>query len=194
MLSASLAKSSLEEMLESLRQKDECQQQQPRDIPPALPSRPNSRARLPSSRRSLPANFSVSSVTEDQNQNGSVASSRQPEPEGKPRKEKDLRVKRKSFGSKKMRRTGPSSESPYAAENEEDVKVAAAAAAAKFSPVEEQKPEWNDNVDYFIKKVGTYMILLSLGCPLFLNLSPRECSSQTQSQRLGLRDRSGMSL
>ncbi|CAN6869507.1 unnamed protein product [Brassica oleracea] len=153
MLSASLAKSSLEEMLESLRQKDECQQQQqqPRDIPPALPSRPNSRARLPSSRRSLPANFSVSSVTEDQNQNGSVASSRQPEPEGKRRKEKDLRVKRKSFGSKKMRRTGPSSESPYAAENEEDVKVAAAA-AAKFSPVEEQKPEWNDNVDYFIKK------------------------------------------
>ncbi|KAF2575573.1 hypothetical protein F2Q70_00004929 [Brassica cretica] len=152
MLSASLAKSSLEEMLESLRQKDECQQQQqqPRDIPPALPSRPNSRARLPSSRRSLPANFSVSSVTEDQNQNGSVASSRQPEPEGKRRKEKDLRVKRKSFGSKKMRRTGPSSESPYAAENEEDVKVAAA--AAKFSPMEEQKPEWNDNVDYFIKK------------------------------------------
>ncbi|WZZ89397.1 hypothetical protein YC2023_117976 [Brassica napus] len=149
MLSASLAKSSLEEMLESLRQKDECQQQQPRDIPPALPSRPNSRARLPSSRRSLPANFSVSSVTEDQNQNGSVASSRQPEPEGKPRKEKDLRVKRKSFGSKKMRRTGPSSESPYAAEKEEDVKVAA---AAKVSPVEEQKPEWNDNVDYFIKK------------------------------------------
>ena len=181
MLSASLAKSSLEEMLESLRQKDECQQQQPRDIPPALPSRPNSRARLPSSRRSLPANFSVSSATEDQNQNGSVASSRQPEPEGKPRKEKDLRVKRKSFGSKKMRRTGPSSESPYAAEKEEDVKVAAA--AAKVSPVEEQKPEWNDNVDYFIKKVGTYMILLSLGCPLFLNLV---CSSQ--SQRLGLRD------
>ncbi|KAL0646398.1 hypothetical protein Bca4012_044689 [Brassica carinata] len=160
MLSASLAKSSLEEMLESLRQKDECQQQQqqPRDIPPALPSRPNSRARLPSSRRSLPANFSVSSVTEDQNQNGSVASSRQPEPEGKRRKEKDLRVKRKSFGSKKMRRTGPSSESPYAAENEEDVKVAAAAAAAKFSPVEEQKPEWNDNVDYFIKKTQSQSI------------------------------------
>ncbi|CAF2326133.1 unnamed protein product [Brassica napus] len=150
MLSASLAKSSLEEMLESLRQKDECQQQ-PRDIPPALPSRPTSRARLPSARRSLPANFSVSSVIEDQNQNGSVASSRQPEAEGKRRKEKDLRVKRKSFGSKKMRRTGPSSESPYAAEKEEDeeevVKV-----TAKVSPVEEQKPEWNDNVDYFIKK------------------------------------------
>ena len=152
MLSASLAKSSLEEMLESLRQKDECQQQ-PRDIPPALPSRPTSRARLPSARRSLPANFSVSSVIEDQNQSGSVASSRQPEAEGKRRKEKDLRVKRKSFGSKKMRRTGPSSESPYAAEKEEEV-VKVAAAAAKARPVEEQKPEWNDNVDYFIKKVN----------------------------------------
>ncbi|CAH8363757.1 unnamed protein product [Eruca vesicaria subsp. sativa] len=163
MLSASpntLAKSSLEEMLESLRQKDECQQQQPRDIPPALPSRPNSRARLPSARRSLPANFSVSSVVDDQNQNGSVAS-KQPEQEkreeGK-RKVKDLRVPRKSFGSKKMR-NGYRSESPYAAEKEEEdevVKVAAAAAAAKVSAVEnveeEQKPEWNDNVEYFIKK------------------------------------------
>ncbi|KAG2299313.1 hypothetical protein Bca52824_035785 [Brassica carinata] len=157
MLSASpntLAKSSLEEMLESLRQKDECQQQ-PRDIPPALPSRPNSRARLPSARRSLPANFSVCSVMEDQNQNGSVAS-KQPEPEkmeeGKRKKEKDLRVKRKSFGSKKMR-TGLSSESPYAAEKEEEVvKVAAAAKVSPVEIVEEQKPEWNDNVEYFIKK------------------------------------------
>lgn len=137
-------------MLESLRQKDECQQ--PPDIPPALPSRPNSRARLPSARRSLPANFSVSSVIEDQNQNGSsVAASKQPQQPEK-RKEKDLRVKRKSFGSKKMRRTGlSSSESPYAAE-EEGVKISAAAAKV-VTPVDEQKPEWNDNVEYFIKKV-----------------------------------------
>uniref|UniRef100_A0A1J3EUI7 Myosin-2 n=1 Tax=Noccaea caerulescens TaxID=107243 RepID=A0A1J3EUI7_NOCCA len=154
MLSASpntLAKSSLEEMLESLRQKDDSDR--PRDMPPALPSRPTSRARLPSARRSLPAKFSVSSVMEEQN--GSVASSEpkvetesEKKEEGK-RKEKELGVKRSSFGSKKMR-TGLKSESPYEAEKkeEENVKI-------KVSPVknaEEHKPEWNDNVEYFIKK------------------------------------------
>ncbi|CAA7049152.1 unnamed protein product [Microthlaspi erraticum] len=158
MLSASpntLAKSSLEEMLESLRQKDDSDHR-PRDMPPALPSRPNSRARLPSARRSLPAKFNVSSVMEDQN--GSVTSSQpaaetgsERKEEGK-RKEKDLGVKRSSFGSKKMR-TGLKSESPYEAEKkeEENVKIS----AAKVTPVknaEEHKPEWNDNVEYFIKK------------------------------------------
>lgn len=148
-----LAKSSLEEMLESLRQKDESDRP-PRDIPPALPARPNSRARLPSARRSLPAKFNVCSVMEDQNQNGSVVASKEetvPEKkdEGK-RKEKDLGVKRKSFGSKKMR-TGYGSESPYVAEKVEEE------GAAKVSPVdnvEEQRPEWNNNVEYFINKVN----------------------------------------
>lgn len=150
MLAASpntLAKSSLEEMLESLRQKDECDR--PRDVPPALPSRPNSRARLPSARRSLPAKFNVSSVMEDQNQNGKEETEAEKKEEGK-RKEKDLGVKRKSFGSKKMR-TGYGSESPYVVEEEEGVKVVS---AAKVSPVEEQRPEWNNNVEYFINKVN----------------------------------------
>ncbi|KAL1206546.1 Myosin-2 [Cardamine amara subsp. amara] len=155
MLSASpntLAKSSLEEMLESLRQKDECDR--PRDMPPALPSRPNSRARLPSARRSLPAKFNVCSVMEDQN--GSSVSSAQPtveneserKEEGGKRKDKDLGVKRNSFGSKKMR-TGVSSESPYAAEKEEEgVKIR----TVPVENMEEHKPEWNNNVEYFIKK------------------------------------------
>ncbi|EOA12803.1 hypothetical protein CARUB_v10025758mg [Capsella rubella] len=154
MLSASpntLAKSSLEEMLESLRQKDECDR--PKDMPPALPSRPNSRARLPSARRSLPAKFNVSSVMEDQN--GSVASATpavETEPERKEevgkRKEKDLGVKRNSFGSKKMR-TGLKSESPYAEEKEEEgVKIS----TAPVENTEEHKPEWNNNIEYFIKK------------------------------------------
>lgn len=156
MLSASpntLAKSSLEEMLESLRQKDECDR--PRDMPPALPSRPNSRARLPSARRSLPAKFNVCSPMEDQNGSVTCTPAEETEAERKEegkRKEKDLGVKRNSFGSKKMR-TGHSSESPYGAEKEEEgVKIT----TAKVSPVEnteEHKPEWNDNVEYFIKKV-----------------------------------------
>ncbi|KAJ4982165.1 hypothetical protein NE237_033002 [Protea cynaroides] len=51
---STVAGSSLEEMLESLRQREE----QPKDIPPALPTRPTSRARLPTA-RSLPLNFKV---------------------------------------------------------------------------------------------------------------------------------------
>lgn len=164
MLSASpntLAKSSLEEMLESLRQKDECDR--PKDMPPALPSRPNSRARLPSARRSLPAKFNVCSVMEDQN--GSVASTQpavetesERKEEGGKRKEKELGVKRNSFGSKKMR-TGLRSESPYAAEMEEEgVKIIS---TAPVENTEEHKPEWNNNVEYFIKKVTLCFLLFS---------------------------------
>lgn len=54
MLSLSTARSSLEEMLDSLRRDDE--NQTPRDLPPALPPRPKAiaRARLPSAKRPLP--------------------------------------------------------------------------------------------------------------------------------------------
>ncbi|GAU39179.1 hypothetical protein TSUD_372790 [Trifolium subterraneum] len=56
--SCSLTRSSLEEMLESLRRMDE-EQEKKKDLPPALPSRPASKARLPRARRSLPNNFKV---------------------------------------------------------------------------------------------------------------------------------------
>ncbi|KAK2408469.1 P-loop containing nucleoside triphosphate hydrolase superfamily protein [Trifolium repens] len=56
--SCSLTRSSLEEMLESLRQMDE-EREKKKDLPPALPSRPASKARLPPARRSLPNNFKV---------------------------------------------------------------------------------------------------------------------------------------
>ncbi|KAL5730045.1 hypothetical protein ACHQM5_002919 [Ranunculus cassubicifolius] len=48
-------RSSLEEMLEMIKRRDE----KPKDVPPALPVRPLSKARLPSARRSLPINFKV---------------------------------------------------------------------------------------------------------------------------------------
>lgn len=54
----SLTRSSLEEMLDSLRRKDEDEDEK-KDSPPALPSRPASKARLPPARRSLPNNFKV---------------------------------------------------------------------------------------------------------------------------------------
>ncbi|KAF5189843.1 Myosin-2 [Thalictrum thalictroides] len=51
----SVSRSSLEEMLESIKRRDEL----PKDIIPALPVRPISKARLPSARRSLPVGFKI---------------------------------------------------------------------------------------------------------------------------------------
>lgn len=50
-----IARSSLEEMLESIRRRDK----HPKDAPPSLPSRPVSKGRLPSARKSLPLNFKL---------------------------------------------------------------------------------------------------------------------------------------
>ncbi|KAI0527276.1 hypothetical protein KFK09_002875 [Dendrobium nobile] len=51
------ARSSLEVMLDAIRRKDE----QQKDLPPALPTRPTSRGRLPSSRKSFPVKIALKS-------------------------------------------------------------------------------------------------------------------------------------
>ncbi|XP_057790720.1 myosin-2-like [Salvia miltiorrhiza] len=68
MLSLSTARSSLEEMLESLRREEETQT--PRDLPPALPPRPKatSRARLPSAKRPLPMSSSSCVLNKEERQ------------------------------------------------------------------------------------------------------------------------------
>lgn len=143
MLSASpssLARSSLEEMLDSLRRRDE--EEKPKDLPPALPARPTSRGRLPPARRSLPKSFKVDG------ENEKVMGHR----------------RRGSFGNKKLRLD---LESPYVAISEENVVViseqsspapvsipaddseaSVASVVPPSSPVLE-----DDNVSYFIKKV-----------------------------------------
>ncbi|KAM7277865.1 hypothetical protein ACFE04_004999 [Oxalis oulophora] len=157
MLSASpnsMVKSSLEEMLESLRRRDECDK--PKDLPPTLPARPTSRApRLPSARKSLPVNFKVDGVEDN---GGLVASEVKVKEEGKRRKELRSGSSKNSFGSKKLRKSvGNSDESPYVAE-EEKKKKKTEEEAAVVPKVEEGK--WNDNIDYFIKKK------LRVWCPL----------------------------
>ncbi|CAD5184802.1 unnamed protein product [Musa acuminata subsp. malaccensis] len=52
-----VVRSSLEIMLDAIRQRDE----RPKDLPPALPVRPTSRGRLPTSKRSLPVNLKLES-------------------------------------------------------------------------------------------------------------------------------------
>ncbi|URE49177.1 MYSc [Musa troglodytarum] len=52
-----VVRSSLEIMLDAIRQRDE----RPKDLPPALPVRPTSRGRLPTSKRLLPVNLKLDS-------------------------------------------------------------------------------------------------------------------------------------
>ncbi|XP_022753232.1 myosin-2-like isoform X2 [Durio zibethinus] len=157
MLSASpttLAKSSLEVMLDSLRRRDEAEK--PKDLPPALPSRPTSKARLPSARRSLPTSLIIDAPGENGGkcgENDCGLSEVKGKEEAK-RKEKQLEVKITTFGSKKMRK-GVNGDSPYnlEAESEGENRVSDAEAEVKKEGGKE-KVEWveNDNIGYFIKK------------------------------------------
>ncbi|PSS24687.1 Myosin-1 like [Actinidia chinensis var. chinensis] len=61
MMCSTSSRSSLELMLDSIRQRDE----QPTDAPPALPVRPVSKARLPPARRGFPVNFRKCGLWED---------------------------------------------------------------------------------------------------------------------------------
>ncbi|KAF5949106.1 hypothetical protein HYC85_015063 [Camellia sinensis] len=143
----SLTRSSLEEMLESLRRKDE--DDKPRDLPPALPARPTSRARLPAARRSLPANFNVETAmaapTKSLNQSSTKREVKRP------------RVG--SFGGKKDKEFP--GESPYVItvpeekeceQSWEKTDTANLADEPSASPPRFRESEWNDNVGYFIKK------------------------------------------
>ncbi|CAK7327540.1 unnamed protein product [Dovyalis caffra] len=146
MLSASPAavtRSSLEEMLDSLRRRDDALEKS-KDLPPALPARPTSRARLPSARHSLPTDFKVGSTGQVESKMETRVSRAK---EDTKRKEKELGYKSGSFGSKKMRKDQNCVDSnPYVEENNEKVgPVVSSAPKGK-------EPEWDDNIGYFIKK------------------------------------------
>ncbi|KAL8166178.1 hypothetical protein V2J09_007677 [Rumex salicifolius] len=142
MLSASptiLARSSLELMLESLRHQDE----KPKDLPPALPSRPTSRARLPSARRSLPVNFKVNEklIAGDVN-------------EVKTKSGDGREPKINTFGRKKIKFDQLNElNSPYSKWNA--LEMAAGESSGSVSAVAStSRPavDWDDGVGYFMKK------------------------------------------
>lgn len=134
---SSIARSSLEEMLDSLRRRDE--EEKPKDLPPALPARPTSRGRLPPARRSLPKSFKVDG------ENGNEMGHR----------------RKGSFGNKKLMLD---LESPYVVISEENSVISEEASPCPVSsiPVDDDSsvasvappsPELeDDNVSYFIKK------------------------------------------
>lgn len=148
----SMVRSSLEEMLDSLRRRDD--EDRPRDLPPALPARPVSRARLLPARRSLPKNFEpdASPVT-------SVG-----QPCSKKEEVKALKGARiGSFGGKKDRDLPV--DSPYVEVEDCEVRMeeadpASIAAEPSVSLPRFRESEWDDNIGYFIKKVSNCFISL----------------------------------
>ncbi|XP_050216632.1 myosin-2 isoform X2 [Mercurialis annua] len=150
MLSASApsaARSSLEEMLDSIRRRDEAMEKF-KDLPPALPARPTSKARLPSARKSLPTDFKVGANGQIESKIETVEDDRGKE-ENTKRKEKELGYKIGSFGSKKMRKDHNCEDSnPYA----EDKKNEAVRGPIAGSMPKVEEPEWDDNIGYFLKK------------------------------------------
>eukprot|EP00268_Persea_americana_P033900 TRINITY_DN33547_c0_g1_i3.p1 TRINITY_DN33547_c0_g1~~TRINITY_DN33547_c0_g1_i3.p1 ORF type:complete len:1225 (-),score=304.05 TRINITY_DN33547_c0_g1_i3:415-4089(-) len=148
----SITRSSLEEMLESLRRRDE----KPKDVPPALPARPTSRARLPSARRSLPVNFKIANKRPEYLSNDS---GRDEKKELGPAIEKESGFEGVILGSKKLK-AEPPVESPYVrmAEMEtceerlEEPEDLDSGAVTSSSPPLIQERGWDDNVGYVLKK------------------------------------------
>ncbi|GAB4846314.1 Myosin-2 [Ancistrocladus abbreviatus] len=131
-----LARSSLEEMLESLRRRDEM----PKDSLPALPSRPTSRARLPAMRRSLPPGFRVSAPATGSG-DGKEEVKRKSE-------ERELGCSGNSFGKIKSDQLG---ESPYASNSEEMLSEQRSGVAAVTS-TSKSVAYRADNIGYFVNK------------------------------------------
>ncbi|CAN1775288.1 VIII-2 [Linum perenne] len=139
-------------MLESLRQRDEALEKA-KDLPPALPSRPTSRARLPSARLSLPTDFKVGAGGKIEGKVESILDSKAVENETK---RKELECKMGSFGSRKMRKVLDSVDSnPYAKEMN---------STESMPNINEMGSE--DNIGYFIRKGTNLFQKLSVWCEL----------------------------
>ncbi|XP_071907469.1 myosin-2-like isoform X3 [Coffea arabica] len=142
----SIARSSLEEMLDSLRRRDE--NEKPKDMPPALPARPKAtaRARLPSAKRPLPSSFETGE---------NIGAGNLKKGHNNP---KGFRGNN-SFVTKKAKAKEPS-ESPYAEvaevkaveERLERNDGANLANSAPGSLPRFRESDWDDNIGYFIKK------------------------------------------
>ncbi|KAL5715347.1 Myosin-1 [Ranunculus cassubicifolius] len=137
--SAAAARSSLEEMLDCIKHRDD----KPRDLPPALPVRPASRARLPSPRKSsFQCNPNV--VVDDSKTREKL--------QGEKKKKKRERRRSRSKEDDKEFKVSPD-ESPYVkkqGDGEERSKGNSSIGSdAEFS-VEES--EWGDNIGHILKK------------------------------------------
>nr|XP_010905572.2 myosin-1 isoform X1 [Elaeis guineensis] len=156
MSAAMVARSSLEVMLDTIRQMDE----QPKDAPPALPVRPTSRGRLPSSKRSLTVNFKLESGAPKILFKDSVKKEEnikhQPLME-----DKGVLFKSGIFGSKWIAKVEQPEESPYAKMPElesceeranQSNSLDSSAALSPMATSLEEKFGWGDTIDCVLKK------------------------------------------
>ena len=157
MSAAMVARSSLEVMLDILRQRDE----QSQDAPPPLPVRPTSRGRLPSSRRSLPVSFKLENGAPKILLKDSVK--KEERLDHQPLKEdKEVLLKSGIFGSKRIVQVERPEESPYAKMPElesceeradQSNSLDSSAALSPMATSLEEKFGWGDTIDCVLKKV-----------------------------------------
>ncbi|KAJ0974888.1 hypothetical protein J5N97_016853 [Dioscorea zingiberensis] len=149
-------RSSLEEMLDSLRRRDE----QPKDLPPALPARPTSRGRLPSARRSLPVDFKIGEKASELASKGSKRKGGKME-EWVLKNGEEAIFRNGIFGRRRAMKVNQPEESPYVemveanSVKERDGKVddlESQTASTTSAARPDEKMEQGDAADYVLKK------------------------------------------
>lgn len=170
-----IARSSLEEMLESIRRRDK----HPKDAPPSLPSRPVSKGRLPSARKSLPLNFKVGNkLNTSEEQVCSVGSStKEKVNKGKNLETKEATSRSGCFGKNRNKIEHPD-ESPYdmfpklhsfkEISQEDDQGHDRELFRSSFSSPTGASTEfrWGDTAEYTLKNVCNFLLHLQLYCNL----------------------------
>lgn len=160
------ARSSLEVMLETIRRRDE----QQKDLPPALPTRPPSRGRLPSSRKSFPASIALKS-------NGQEANLCSPERRVEVKEDSDQKggIYRCVENSQDSRMSGLENygerlEVVHSVDHKCPSSSLAINLASQLKSVEA--------IDYFLKKVAKLIkILVNFSWPVFFALKFSSCPS-----------------
>lgn len=150
-----LVRSSLEEMLDSLRRRDE--NEIPKDLPPALPARPTSKARRPSNKRLLPSKPDNSSLKQPVNLSCT---------EGQVEEKVKRFTRGGGFGHNKLKKAEPD-ETPYAQQRVDQNNGAnlAASLATRY-----RESEFSENIGYFIREVQIKLYYYSCSSNLvFIN-------------------------
>ncbi|RWW62360.1 hypothetical protein BHE74_00030509 [Ensete ventricosum] len=156
-MTPTVARSSLEVMLDTIRLRDE----QPKDVPPALPVRPTSRGRLPTSRRSLAVNLKLDRSAPEQLLTDSMKWDDKTEYD-MPRGDKGAVFRSGILQGKRMANVEQPLESPYIKISkrdsyEEKVEITdnpgTAAVQLPSAMLLDDKLEWHDTIKYALRKM-----------------------------------------
>ncbi|XP_052200750.1 myosin-2-like [Diospyros lotus] len=147
MMCSASTRSSLELMLESIQRRDE----QPSDVPPALPVRPLSKARLPPARRGLPVRL--------QSQRNCL---REYPKENEAKEEEDMRAKL-GFGlfeiDRKRTKRGAFVELPYKQSSVEGDDTTACVPISNLSPGSTKECKCGNNFSFVLNKIYLFDVM-----------------------------------